>query len=246
MNYLTYGDKNNKSLLFIHGLASTATLCFEPLLPYLQDYYVVLCQLDGHYDGGPRDLESMKACIDDIEEYVQVNLGGQVYGLCGFSMGATMALDLIGRGHIRARRLFLDAPIAVELGALAWPLSLAFRIGADRMRRGKALPKFLTDLVVGKDNRAPAEMVYANITKTTIKNACRDLYHYDMPANLSNFANPVLTIMGSREPIPMKSEAVLRPYLPHMETQVIRDMGHGQFLHDRPSEYAERLRTFLA
>ena len=32
MNYITYGNKKNKSLLFIHGLASTAKLCFESVV----------------------------------------------------------------------------------------------------------------------------------------------------------------------------------------------------------------------
>ena len=49
MNFITYGNRNNKSILFIHGLASTADLCFNPLLPYLQDYFVIFCELDGHY-----------------------------------------------------------------------------------------------------------------------------------------------------------------------------------------------------
>lgn len=34
MNYLTYGNKNNKVLVFIHGMASTALLCYESILPY--------------------------------------------------------------------------------------------------------------------------------------------------------------------------------------------------------------------
>lgn len=48
MNYLTYGTKGNRTLLFIHGMASTALLCFEPLLKYFTDYYVVLAEVDGH------------------------------------------------------------------------------------------------------------------------------------------------------------------------------------------------------
>ena len=32
MNFLCFGDKNNQSILFIHGMASTAMLCYEPIL----------------------------------------------------------------------------------------------------------------------------------------------------------------------------------------------------------------------
>lgn len=50
MNFLTYGDKNKQSILFIHGMASTAFLCYEPLLEYLKNYYVILAEVDGHSD----------------------------------------------------------------------------------------------------------------------------------------------------------------------------------------------------
>ena len=35
MNFLTFGDKENQSVMFIHGMASTAKLCYGPLLEYL-------------------------------------------------------------------------------------------------------------------------------------------------------------------------------------------------------------------
>ncbi|MBR2835139.1 MAG: hypothetical protein IKE43_05475 [Coriobacteriales bacterium] len=47
MRFLTHGDKTNSSLLLIHGMANTSSL-FDPLIPYLADYYVIVCELDGH------------------------------------------------------------------------------------------------------------------------------------------------------------------------------------------------------
>ena len=109
MNFITYGNRNNKSILFIHGLASTADLCFNPLLPYLQDYFVIFCELDGHYGSNPKDLTSMAETIDSIESYILNEMGGNVYGLCGFSMGATITVELVGRGNISASRVLIDA-----------------------------------------------------------------------------------------------------------------------------------------
>ena len=48
MNFLSFGDKNNQSILFIHGMASTAMLCYEPILKMLPDYHVILAEVDGH------------------------------------------------------------------------------------------------------------------------------------------------------------------------------------------------------
>ena len=245
MNFISYGNRNNKSILFIHGLASTADLCFKALLPYLQDYYVIFCELDGHYGTNPKDLISMEETINSIESYILNEMGGSVYGLCGFSMGATIAVELIGRGNISASKVLLDAAITAQLGLMARPLTYAFIIGTSRIKNKKPIPKFLLDKLMGMDNLSVIEMIYPKISKNTIKNACKFIYHYKVPENLSKFSNPVMFWRGSEEPIPAKSEKRLREYLPQMKTEVFEGMGHGQFLHDHPNEYAEKLKIFL-
>ena len=245
MNFITFGNRNNKSILFIHGLASTADLCFKPLLPYFQDYFVIFCELDGHYGTDPKDLTSLEETVDSIESYILNEMGGSIYGLCGFSMGATIAVELIGRGNISASRVLLDAAITAELGLMAMPFTYAFIIGASRIKNKKPIPKFLLDKIMGKDNLSVIEMMYPQISKNTIKNACKFIYHYKPPKNLSKFSNPVMFWRGSEEPIPSKSEKILREYLPQMETEVFEGMGHGQFLHEYSQEYAEKLKIFL-
>ena len=245
MKFISYGNRNNKSILFIHGLASTADLCFKALLPYLQDYYVIFCELDGHYGTNPKDLTSMEETIDSIESYILNEMGGSVYGMCGFSMGGTIAVELIGRGNISASKVLLDAAITAQLGLMARPLTCAFIIGTSRIKNKKPIPKFLLDKLMGKDNLSVIEMMYPKISKNTIKNACKYIYHYKFPENLSEFSNPVMFWRGSEEPISEKSERKLREYLPQMKIEVFEGMGHGQFLHDHPKQYAEKLKIFL-
>ena len=245
MNFISYGNRNNKSILFIHGLASTADLCFKPLLPYLQNYFLIFCELDGHYGTNPKDLTSLEKNIDSIESYILNELNGSVYGLCGFSMGATIAVELISRGNIFVERVLLDAAITIEMGFMAIPFTWAFVLGTSMIKNGKSIPKFLLNKIMGKDNNSVIEMMYPKISKNTIKNVCKFIYHYKVPENLTEFSNPVLFWRGSNEPIPAKSEKILRDYLPQMKTEVFEGMGHGQFLHEHPQEYAEKLKIFL-
>ena len=245
MKFISYGNRNKKSILFIHGLASTADQCFKPLLPYLQEYFVIFCELDGHYETNPKDLTSMEETIDSIESYILNEMGGSVYGIYGFSMGATIAVELIGRGNISASRVLLDGAITAELGLMARPFTCAFIIGTSRIKNKKPIPKFLLDKIMGKDNLSVIEMIYPKISKNTIKNACKFIYHYKVQENLSKFSNPIMFWRGSEEPIPEKSEKILREYLPQMKTEVFEGMGHGQFLHEHPQEYAEKLKIFL-
>ena len=41
MRFLTQGDKSDKSILLIHGMANTSDL-FDPLLPYLSLIVVII------------------------------------------------------------------------------------------------------------------------------------------------------------------------------------------------------------
>ena len=128
---------------------------------------------------------------------------------------------------------------------MAVPFTYAFIIGTSRIKNKKLIPKFLLDKLMGKDNLSVIEMTYPQISKNTIKNACKFIYHYKPPKKLTKFSNPVMFWRGSVEPIPTKSEKILREYLPQMETEVFEVMGHGQFLNEHPRECAEKLKLFL-
>ena len=245
MNFTCYGEKFNKSILFIHGLASTADLCFKPLLPYLNDYYVIFCELDGHCDSNVNDMISMENTIEDIEDYIINELSGELYGLCGFSMGGSLAVDLISRGNIKAEKALLDAPITAELGFMGFLYTWAFIIGTNMIKKGIKIPKILLDEILGKDNTSIIEMMYPKISNRTIKNVCKYIYHYKFSENLKKYSKPVLFWRGSEEPIPAKSQKNLEKYLPQMTVEVFKGFGHGQFLHERPKEYAERLKKFM-
>jgi hypothetical protein len=46
-------------------MASTAMLCYEPILKHLSDYYVILAEVDGHSERTD-ELVSLEANCDEI------------------------------------------------------------------------------------------------------------------------------------------------------------------------------------
>ena len=245
MNYLTYGNKQDKAIVLIHGMASTALLCYESILKYFVDYYVVLVEVDGHSKNVQGDLLSLKDCCDDIEKYINENLDGHIYGLCGFSMGSTIAVELIGRGNISIDKTVLDAAFTVKMGIKAKPFEICFCKAIKRIQQGKKIPQFLIDSVMGKGNNSVIEMLYQDVTSETIINACEFVYKYNIPAGLRHYRNPVLFLRGERESYPKKSAAILKNYLPQLEEKVLDEMGHGQYLHEHSAEYANELLCFF-
>lgn len=244
MNFLCFGDKNNKSILFIHGMASTAMLCYEPILKYLSDYYVILAEVDGHSER-TGELFSIKNDCVEIENYIVDNLSGNLYCLSGFSMGATMVVEIIGRGNVNVAKAHLDAAFLTKMGLLTKPYENIFCKAIKRIQNGKTIPKSMMDAVMGKDNNSIIEMLYPNITSNTIKNACEFVYRYNIPENIRSYKGTVLFWRGSNEQYPKKSVTLLKKYLPALIDVEIGDMGHGQYLHEHSDEYASKLIEYM-
>lgn len=244
MNFICFGDKRSPSILFIHGMASTALLCYEPILAKLSAYYVILAEVDGH---SPRvgELASIEKNCDETENYIMNNLSGHLYCLSGFSMGATMAVEIIGRGNVHVEKTHLDAAFLVKMGLLSKPYTYLFCKAVKRINNKKTIPRFMMDAVMGKDNNSIIEMLYSDITQETIKNACAFVYAYHIPEKIRDYKGTVLFWRGSNERYPKKSAMLLKRYLPDLMDIEMKNMGHGQYLHEYSDRYADELIKYL-
>ena len=237
--------KKLPTLLFIPGLSATAESCYGKVGRYLQDqWHVVLCELDGHYAGSPA-FTSIDAECEQIEAYVWENHGGKIHGMIGLSLGGTMAVSILSRGNIQIERTVLDAAFCVDMGMLRGLYGRFFPKGVASVRDGKHVPGFLIDLFMGKGNRSMVEMIYPGITVETCRNACRDVYSYRISDQLRGTSSKVEFWRGSQEVYPKKGAALLKTCLPAMTERVFPRMGHCQFLHEHPKEYAALLDQYM-
>jgi pimeloyl-ACP methyl ester carboxylesterase len=245
MVFHPYGDSALPPLLLIHGMANTAQSCYARVVPHLDGYQVILCQLDGHTEEEPGLFCSITDCCEKIEGYVLEHLGGKLYGLSGFSMGATIAVELMARRRISVEKVVLDAAWCVKLGPLTPVYTNIFCWALGRLRAGKTIPAPLIECAMGKGNAGIVDTFYQNIALQSIRNACRDVYGYEIPRELSNFPGQVTFWHGSNEPYPRKTAKLLKRYLPQMQVEVFNGLGHGQLLRQQPEAYAQKLKAAL-
>ena len=240
MRFLKHGDMNRPSLLLIHGMANTSSL-FDPLLPYLSGFHVIVCELDGHSQADDGEFVSIATSCEEIEAYVRRDLDGELYGLLGFSLGGTIATELIARGRIRVDRTILDAAFVIRMGFKKYPFRLLFQGAIWCLKKNIPIPSFMAERIMGKGNSGIMDTLYRGVSLKTIGTACMACYNYEIPDSLKGYANPVVYWYGENEPYPKKSAELLQRYLPQMRTQVFKGMGHGQMLHEYPGVYAEQI-----
>ena len=245
MIFTTYGDKTLPSLMLIHGMANTAQSCYGKIVPYLDEYHVILCEVDGHTDKEKGLFISIEDSCEKIDRYVAENLDGTLFCLSGFSMGATLAVELMSRNKMKVSKVILDAAFCVKMGALAPIYTHAFCWAINRIKSGKTIPTMMIESVMGKGNSGIVDTFYKNIEIKSIKHICRDIYGYEISGEISEFGGEVVFWYGSNETYPEKTVRLLKRHLPQMQVEVFDGMGHGQFLNEQPEEYAAKIKEYL-
>ena len=244
MRFITHGHTNHQTLMLIHGMGNTSSL-FDPILEYLKDYYVVVCELDGHSPNEESEFSTVADACEKIEGYVTKEFGGCLNCLLGFSLGGTIATELISRGKINIEHTIIDAGFNVKMGIMTYPYKWVFQGAIGRLKKGKRIPTFLTEAMMGKGNSRIIDTLYKGVSLQTIGNVSLSVYRYEMKDSIRNYKNPVVFWHGSNEFYPPKSAKLLKKYLPNMQIQVFENMGHGQMMTEHPKEYVQKINQFI-
>lgn len=246
MNFLTYGDNSAPAVMLIHGMASTAEICYGSIAKKLsRNYYVILAKLDGHDSESDSVFISMEDSCRKIEHYVKQHHNGYLYALSGFSLGGSISVELLQREKIQIDKVHLDAAFCLKFGILKPFYTALFTYGIRYMQAGRTVPACITDSVFGKGNRSVQMMLLRQIKSETIRNCCGDVYSFTISDSMRNAASDVSFWLGEHELYPRKTARLLHQYLPQMRVRVFKGMGHGQLLHEHPGFYCRELLKFL-
>ncbi|SDA26013.1 Pimeloyl-ACP methyl ester carboxylesterase [Ruminococcus sp. YE71] len=247
MRFTEYGSRELPTILFIHGSCTTAEICYGEIAEKLSERrHCVVVHLDGHEPDKRGSFISLDKECEKIERFVMRHYGGEIFGLTGLSLGATICVHLMTRGRIRAERILLDGVYCVDVGFLqTWVNIIVCTIGIKYLKMGGKVHDRLVEKIFGKGNSAVVQMLFEGMTAASVKNVCTEVYRYRLSPKIAKCDSEILCIRGEYEPIPERSFALLKKHLPQINEQVIPDCGHSQLLHEHGGEYCEVLSGFF-
>ena len=243
MKFTESGSWELPTILFVHGSCTTAEICYSKVVKELsKDHHCVLVHLDGHETGKHNSFVSLDKECEKIERFVKKHYGGDIFGLAGLSLGATICVHLMTRGNIRSEKVLLDGVYCVDVGFVqTWVNIVTCTAGIKYLKMGGKVPDRLVEKIFGKGNTAVVQMLFEGMTAASVKNVCTEVYRYKLRKEISRCSSDILCIRGEYEPIPEKSFALLKEYLPQIREKVIPGCGHSQLLHEHSVEYCSLL-----
>ncbi len=267
----TFGE--GKPIVLVHGWAMHTGIWREFAMQLAQNYQVTCVDLPGHGRSEAIDpftlpqisaelvkiippsppftkggIEQFPVSGDERTEQSPPFVKGGAGGICwlGWSLGATVALDIAGRYPERVSSLILLAGnpsfISSGLGAPAWP-GMAIRLldaFAEQLNENcqTTLLRFLSLQVNGLPDRKEllkalktAVFECAAPDTNTLQGGLNLLKQADLRPVLAELHSPVSVILGGLDTlVPVAVGQNMRQLLPSLELNIIDRAGHVPFL----------------
>ena len=245
MKFHEFGVHNEKTVMLIHGLATTWEKSFGKVIPLLtENYHVIAAGLDGHDPDEKTDYINGELETEQVEEYIRNNLGGRIDVIYGSSLGCVTALLTAYRRKVIVKNVMLDGTVNMTLGIFNKPASKLAGWFGEQVLKGK-MNWFLK--LGGITPEMLDELLYTGISKTTLKNAFYDGSSLFTRVNkMEPYRGVRLACWyGTNEKPAAKGAKKIRKAFPNGKDTIFEGFGHGEILL-HPEQYCEEFQRFLS
>lgn len=246
MNFKQFGDKHNKIIILIHGSFTTWEMWAKIAQALGEDYCVIIPVLGGHDTEQASSFLSIPQQAEAISDYIIKNFGKDVFAVIGFSLGGSIATELLAQGRLHICKVVIDAGVLSPFTPMFCSLSAAVitRVLLG-MKKGKRKFKPMIAHIFSSDAAEYAYNVAINMTKQDCKNVFSSCFGYKIPDKLTDTDADVTYWYGTREnSFAKKSAGNIAAALPNVLVKIFKDMHHGELIERYPDKYIEELKDF--
>lgn len=242
MLFNEYGNKENLSILSLHGMLQDWHSQYETLKDLEEKYRLIIPAIDGMYPNSPDFTSFVKQC-EQIEDFVNKNYDGHLHCVHGVSQGATILSELLSRNKIKIDMAILDGIYVAHQGKIcAWLGCRLFRrLKKNNGNFPKAISVVMKLMGLSEDDLKMLDATYYGFTDNTLKANLYENYTYRANPDISNTDTKVYLWCGSKEPYAKKSHNILKKYLKNYEEEIFEGYGHGEMFWKEKDKYIKKI-----
>lgn len=232
------GNKDMKKVLLIHGVGFSYKRCFNKMVNTLKEYSCVISpELPGHGTETIGRLDLVEDVTKDLEEALLLEDIDHIECVYGISLGASIAVQLALNSKIKIDKLIIDGGQYESMGEMIEQFS---NIMAEQFENLKNNIHLIEPVREGmgygyNDVEVLAPMMYSKIKKSTLYEAFKMAYGYDIKDNQGKFNMPVCMMFGSKETYASRYvELIKNKSMCGVEVLSFDNAGHAEILGTRP------------
>lgn len=238
MKFYTFGNKENKTIMLIHGMGTTWKMSYSSLIPIIEkDYHVIAVSLDGYNPEESSIFDSFEKQAEKISDFLSNEYNGKIDIIYASSMGGAILIHLLSNKTVKVGTAIIDGLYADNYGVLAKTASKLMTSLTYKTMSGKSA---LLMKVMGIDSfEELKKKMYVDAARETIFNCFYSTYTFDIP---NCFTDKIYFWYGSKEKYPPKLVSKISKVNKNVNVKVFSDCGHGSLL-NRPEELANEIRN---
>lgn len=245
MLFKEYGNKEDKTVIILHGGGLSAWSLRELAGLLQEDYHVVTPIIDGHGDDGNNNFVSIEDSSKRLIEYIDSELSGKVFALAGLSLGAQIVTEILSERRDITEYAIIESALVLPIKGIRMMVPVykaAYGLIKQRwFSKLQAKSLFVTEEMFEdyfKDS--------LKISKQSLINISLSNGNYRIRESLSETAAKVLVIVGEKEiGIMQKSADLLKQSIPNSKLYIAPKMGHGEISLRYPQRYKEQIYTLF-
>lgn len=240
MLFHTYGNKEKRSLLLIHGLGVSHEI-FLPLIDLLKDdFYIVAVGIDGFLLGQTSQYTSVDDQAMQAARYARENLDGHLDVAYGLSLGGKILSRILERNEIVIDHAIMDAAPLLPLPK--WcvdPLRYYQSFNVWTCYHCTGFWKFIFHSHYFDVLLDECKKVWPYGKGKSVRDGYKDVYTHKLE---SIHGADIHFWYGTKEAFVAKPQAKhLCEIQPDTHVEIFPGMNHGQLLVDHPEDVAKRI-----
>ncbi len=244
MLFHTYGNKEKRSLLLIHGLGVSHEI-FLPLIDLLKDdFHIVAVGIDGFLLGQTSQYTSVDDQAMQAARYVRENLDGHLDVAYGLSLGGKILSRIMERNEIVIDHAIMDAAPLLPLPK--WcvdPLRYYQSFNVWTCYHCTGFWKFVFHSHYFDVLLDECRKVWPYGKGKSVRDGYKDVYTHKLE---SIHGEDIHFWYGTKEAFVAKPQAKhLCEIHPDTHVEVFPGINHGQLLVDHPEDVAKRILCML-
>lgn len=253
MKFHEFGDKNNKSILLIHGGGNAWWNYLRQAKALCKDYHVILPTLDGHGEEYNEKYISTNDSAKKLIEYIDKNCNGHLFLLCGVSLGGQIVIEMLSLRKDITQKAIIDGSICYPQPVME-KICIATVHCLGGIMFGKSACKLQMLLLrMSKKMRFTKEIenYYIKDMPLVKKSTLCSMYHtymgeYTIRNDISKTNAQIMYWYGSKEMKCVKKSAqLLKELVPSCKIYEAKGYNHGYLAVYLPDEWLNIVKNFL-
>lgn len=249
MEILEFGNRENKTLLFIHGFQSPYQIWNEFIEFFKKDYHVVVPILEGHNPKVNEEFCSFEESAKKIEDYCINSFGREIYAMYGMSLGGVLASHIWQNRRLKVKNVILESsPLVSFSGLMTFILTKQYLLLTHKtQQREEKIVNQAVNSIVLKENLPEFLELVDNMNDETIVNYIKALGKYKLPTDIEMADTQLFYFYGTKmnEMLAQKTAKYIKTNYPKAEIICFKGKGHCEDSLISPNVMIEVLKKIL-